>query len=80
MPAPQNEPNPEPFDDEDFPPLEELLKYATLDQILYGVHMSMDGGEEISYVETEPPADGTNRSHAPDAPPSSAPPPGAEPA
>jgi hypothetical protein len=58
MPAPQNEPGPEHFDEKEFPPLEELLKYATLEQILYGVHVSFEGGEEISYVETEVPADG----------------------
>jgi hypothetical protein len=59
MPSPQDEPNLERLDEAGFVPLEELLKYATLEQILYGVHMSLDGGEEISYVDTQPPADET---------------------
>jgi hypothetical protein len=58
MPAPQNEPGAEHFDEKEFPPLKELLKYATLEQILYGVPMSMEGGQEISYVDTEVPAEG----------------------
>lgn len=79
MQPPPDDPRPKHLDDPDeWVPLEELLKRFTRDEIEFGIHFSFEGGEEISYVNPEPPADGTSHPQAPDAPSPSAPPPGPE--
>ena len=59
MPTTPNDPNSKPaYDPADWPPLEELLKSFTMDQILYGIYVSSEGGEEVSLVDTGESPDG----------------------
>jgi hypothetical protein len=77
MQPPTNNPTPKDSSPEEWPTLEELLKEFTMDQILYGIHVSFEGGEEISYVDPEPSSDGAAPLPDADARPPSTPPDGA---